>query len=1534
MGFYGHISNVQRTSMTFDKIYPNRTIMDASVHTDGVYAGRYVLVEYTNPLESDIVPSVIQFDGMLYALPPKRSSWKEDDHDPTSPDSYLVKLVPLKVNADLDVVITNSEIKPETMVVCSSIHNLGVEVGDNDEKHIVTVARKQHFKISNANGQKMSYNLLYNYATKSYQLDSSSTKETKTGCAYIEVGSNQLNTDKDTADMNYLINFNLDQDNYASARGYDSTVWQKTYVHGTPKYVMIAELNSVVPALDISADAPTFTPIMPHFSQDSTNIYYKLHMQPTWGFRIKAANPELRLPMLDYNGNKYTGPDGGNIQARYEDDKKYESDEKISWIKTALNQKNGYDVTYLSEQDNIGTWQTDNSKQIDGAIYYNKAGFNKDIINHSDEEDEIALTPTGYSGHRYPTHDSNGTQAIAPDVNELSIMLPSIGNTIADVWDLIYGNTKINNNSKYRNTTIRWEDAKKVQAKDGLRLVNNNSLLGYTYDTNSVNTLAGVINSAQDIIGMIITDDYPVDLTDIEAIEKLNEDYIYYQDNKYYFKKPTYEYTPVTDENPIEPVELADWEKYKNKVWWKDTNNAEHPDYIQEATYRDNREYVQGVKVPGAGDRGNPRQFKGAEYQKGKYYIWTDTNSKDAPLLDNKTKAPYHIYYVSEDEKRDVNKRYMELTLTPTKLKDKGIYYVPNKYYLGKFVPTTIKDETDFRKKLADGVRLFIGTTAHTDYGLCGNVTELTAGDYAKIGQYTVHYLTLSTCEWTAEEYRKRSENANTRPVLFYSTIESALGTPQSYYVINKRYEYFTDEKTIESSPGVYYHLKIEEGKTVQDYVDDNNFLKPGIVLTDSDKDQDIHMDPGYMYFREIVELELAAADQVVNIREAVIVEPDDLPQNLYQAYNEDGRKGYRQVTANSFIISQAKNCGAIPDLYLLENAEELVVGYISDTYYYQITDEGHSQRNSVIIDNRKEPDKNINYWTPDMINKRKLTDEEVEAGKQAGETYYVYIQKDNCYVIYEGNKLESNGEYYVSSLKPAPEFYTANKYYYQNATGEYILDSSETFTEGREYFKNPQLYVIEDPNGFYDKGAIWPLGSNPSANSGIVLGKREKIWALEELKGFDVSFNTLHGLLLRLNKWMLQNDTLTRDNTTLQGALNQLNDLIHRFGQMKAGQLMIVDDAGRMRGVNAQGDNWININIDADYANPSVNITHKFTGVSNTVSTLDLNATNADTINLYTPKVDDKGHLVGNNIETVTLPYGYKKVNLLNSSSELDSPDDLELVIQDKVIANNTQDTLLFKAGNKWIKFDATSGAVNDTVHVYHETEDQRVAVTKNTDLNNGTSIIGPVLQSFTRDRAGHVNDLQPVSYTLPNGYSHFKTGEDAISDAQNTMDTFVFSGDNWILPTITQGKLTLTHINEAGLLPAGVDTIGTQNPSFGESFNMWAYELDDNGHCINHQKEAIYLPTSIEGLKTPAELDKYYTYIKTNQSLTDALIALETGINDLSNWAVGAISDAYLDLAQKTIQKDATFDYGDEKLTINELFAKVKALENQLTT
>lgn len=53
MGFYGNITNTSRTQFQFDKIYPNRYDMDNSKSVDGIYAGRYVLVEYDEATNLD-----------------------------------------------------------------------------------------------------------------------------------------------------------------------------------------------------------------------------------------------------------------------------------------------------------------------------------------------------------------------------------------------------------------------------------------------------------------------------------------------------------------------------------------------------------------------------------------------------------------------------------------------------------------------------------------------------------------------------------------------------------------------------------------------------------------------------------------------------------------------------------------------------------------------------------------------------------------------------------------------------------------------------------------------------------------------------------------------------------------------------------------------------------------------------------------------------------------------------------------------------------------------------------------------------------------------------------------------------------------------------------------------------------------------------------------------------------------------------------------------------------------------------------------
>lgn len=195
------------------------------------------------------------------------------------------------------------------------------------------------------------------------------------------------------SEENYTKNYNIDIKYYGDSRGYDSTVWQKVFTQDNEKYVQIAELNSVVPTFDLVADAPTMTPITPHFDADSTNVYYKLHWQPQWGFRVKQS----------------TG----------------KSDETANW-KTPV-----YDPVTDKKEIIEDT--------VNADIYYNKAGFEEYRVSYDDETENHIGISLNQSGQKYYTHDGTGRMLPAEDIQELSIKLPAIGNTISRAWDVVHG---------------------------------------------------------------------------------------------------------------------------------------------------------------------------------------------------------------------------------------------------------------------------------------------------------------------------------------------------------------------------------------------------------------------------------------------------------------------------------------------------------------------------------------------------------------------------------------------------------------------------------------------------------------------------------------------------------------------------------------------------------------------------------------------------------------------------------------------------------------------------------------------------------------------------------------------------------------------------------------------------------------------------------------------------------------------------------------------------------------------------------------
>ena len=474
MGFYGNITNTSKTQFQFDRIYPNRKMMDENAGTDGIYMGRYVLVEYDINDEKylDNYPRLFKYNNRYY--------YTADMQD--NPDSRI-------------------EVK---------YGEKNVEKGQ-----FFRVTEKLDFDPSN--GVDNSIYVLYKC----------------TGLKENDIATFEPVSDADEIHNNYVRNYNTDTKEYGPGRGWDSTVWQKVFVGGDTKYVLIAELNSVVPTFGITVDAPTMNPIVPHFDQESNNIYYKLHLQPSWGMRVKEGE-----------ANK--------------------SDEEVVWKS----------ISY----DPVTDKETAVEETKKGAIYYNKAGFSKENIAYSPAgtKDKVTIEPTGKSGTEYNVHNESAAPQTkkAPDIQEVSIILPSIGDSIAEIWDLVYGNSSQNNGTK-RNTDVDWDST------DGLRMVNvSEDGNGWTYDPDKVETLAGGINAIHDLMGMIIVDKDNLSETDID---ELNLDGIYYDKTTgtYNRKAKYYEYTAIENKS-IDPYEA------KNVTLTEDTYKPNIYYLNQDLTEKDN----------------------------------------------------------------------------------------------------------------------------------------------------------------------------------------------------------------------------------------------------------------------------------------------------------------------------------------------------------------------------------------------------------------------------------------------------------------------------------------------------------------------------------------------------------------------------------------------------------------------------------------------------------------------------------------------------------------------------------------------------------------------------------------------------------------------------------------------------------------------------------------------------------------------------------------------------------------------------------
>lgn len=453
MGFFGDIT---KTVFQFDAIFSNRTEMDAAAAAgiDNIFSGHFVLVKYDPDgsfFEGNIGLGYYD-NGTMYA-----------DSAHTQPFIYTTFVGPV----DSPTVENwasywykqgnyyNKLPSQDYFNAEETNYYTAVTSGDN------LTYQGQIIRARNISGQP----------TQNYYYCSSGTNNSIATFTAVIDGENYTP---------YFTNYNIDKRQYNTdfdIRGYDATIWQKVYSEGHGKFILVAYLNGLVPAIELYADAPTTDPANAYIDNLSSDTVYRIHVPTHWGLKIKEAE------MVD---NSYPTSDQQMV-----------TEQGVSVPLDIYMNLGGSDFISRQQDYHINTSHKDTSAN------------------------EIVLTPTGKSGKTY--YDKNGN-IVEEDMLELGIHLPAIGNAIDTVYDLIYG---------VGTDDIRPRDINYYNATNSAeqRNIGNTLLGGKTYD---LTTIAGNINQLHKLIGQII---YPLDhWPTSEEVATYSSDNLYEYNGRYYRK--------------------------------------------------------------------------------------------------------------------------------------------------------------------------------------------------------------------------------------------------------------------------------------------------------------------------------------------------------------------------------------------------------------------------------------------------------------------------------------------------------------------------------------------------------------------------------------------------------------------------------------------------------------------------------------------------------------------------------------------------------------------------------------------------------------------------------------------------------------------------------------------------------------------------------------------------------------------------------------------------------------------------------------
>ena len=329
MSFYGDIVGTGDSPFVFDKIYSSRYHMEQSMADDNIFVGRYVLVSYDSSFTHNNFKRV----------------YRKSTDDITAKNIYLYKdstcQEPVKIKSNNEGEELTAYVGDIYYVVDGETYNYYQCVNYLSSNNIalfnfyedLTYSWKEaYYSTENGTMSKLgsdtyrlykdaSFQNCYSYTedendfenvklgdivfVREYDKEVSEKEKTEGYYTFYECTafieeearfkklSSVLGKYEEGSFDNFLVNQKIDYLKYGRniAKNYDKTVWQKVYIGNKEKYIKIADLNVKIPDLNISVDAPTLMPVAPYFDSNIGETGVKdLHIQPSWGLRVRAAN--------------------------------------------------------------------------------------------------------------------------------------------------------------------------------------------------------------------------------------------------------------------------------------------------------------------------------------------------------------------------------------------------------------------------------------------------------------------------------------------------------------------------------------------------------------------------------------------------------------------------------------------------------------------------------------------------------------------------------------------------------------------------------------------------------------------------------------------------------------------------------------------------------------------------------------------------------------------------------------------------------------------------------------------------------------------------------------------------------------------------------------------------------------------------------------------------------------------------------------------------------------------------------------------